>query len=80
MSIGLDKTCAWNIDAHRGRSLVAFGYGGECHVYHVKKNIAKKPQPQQLLITKMRRKLRFEKINFKCLIIHFKIPQKYELS
>lgn len=42
LSISLDKTCAWNIDAHRSRSLVAFGYGGECHVYHIKKNLPKK--------------------------------------
>ena len=42
--IQLDKTCAWNIDTHRGRSLVAFGYAGECHVYHIKKQFAGKKQ------------------------------------
>lgn len=41
MSIGLGKACAWNMDAHRARSLVAFGYNGECHVYHIKRKLAK---------------------------------------
>jgi len=41
MSIGLGKSSAWNMDSHRARSLVAFGYSGECHVYHIKRIIAK---------------------------------------
>jgi len=49
MTVSLEKQCAWNMDAHRGRSLVAFGYSGECHVYHVKRQMAKttKPAPKQ---------------------------------
>merc|ERR1712176_1636655 len=41
MSLGLGKACAWNMDSHRGRSLVAFGYNGECHVYHIKRIVQK---------------------------------------
>ena len=41
MSLGLGKACAWNMDSHRGRSLVAFGYNGECHVYHIKRVVQK---------------------------------------
>ena len=39
MTVSLEKQCAWNMDAHRGRSLVAFGYSGECHIYHIKRQI-----------------------------------------
>ena len=46
MTISLDDTCAWNIDAHRGRQLVAFGLNGACHVYHIKRQLAKKVAPK----------------------------------
>merc|ERR1712037_744685 len=36
MSLGLGKACAWNMDTHRSRQLVAFGRDGECRVYHIK--------------------------------------------
>ena len=45
MTVSLEKQCAWNMDAHRGRSLVAFGYSGECHVYHIKRQMGKKQPP-----------------------------------
>ena len=46
MTVSLEKQCAWNMDAHRGRSLIAFGYSGECHVYHIKRQMAKKMAPK----------------------------------